>query len=149
MGFDHIILIPSDLLLQVPVGAAPLSREDRIAELERGVLLDENTATVIGAVGSHKVNFVLDNPLVGPASLLAKRNASGNPVAFQGAFFQAVQCSASDPHKPTALLSVEQQESHARRDPARAYRISWCFLSRAITDLCSLTAAGVCTACAH
>lgn len=52
----------------MPVGATPAAREDRIAELERGVRLDEKTATVIGAVGSKKVNFVVDMPVVGPVA---------------------------------------------------------------------------------
>lgn len=30
--------------------------------------LDENTATVVGAVGSKKVNFVLDLPVVSPSA---------------------------------------------------------------------------------
>ena len=37
---------------------------DRIAALEQGVALSENTATVIGAVGSKKVNFVVDKPVI-------------------------------------------------------------------------------------
>ncbi|KAK9790511.1 hypothetical protein WJX73_001510 [Symbiochloris irregularis] len=61
---DTCGLVPDGSLVLVPVGAAPQSRADRIAELERGVLLEENTATVVGAVGSSKVNFVMDNPLV-------------------------------------------------------------------------------------
>ena len=61
-------MIISTRHMQVPLGPAPNAREDRIAALERGVRLDENEATVIGAVGSKKVNFVVDMPVVSTAA---------------------------------------------------------------------------------
>ncbi|GMH45417.1 hypothetical protein BSKO_13374 [Bryopsis sp. KO-2023] len=57
-------LVPDGAVILIPFGKQPAKREERIALLEAGVELSDESATFVGAVDQGEVNFVVDSPVV-------------------------------------------------------------------------------------
>lgn len=57
-------LVPDGAVILIPFGKQPAKRDERIALLEAGVELSDESATFVGAVGKRGVNFVVDSPVV-------------------------------------------------------------------------------------